>query len=150
MNSEADTGKPAEAGWGRGTSVGMKNADCLHGRIGRKNRNCLNGRIGVDISKAVLLIGLWFVTVYFAAEVWLPTLWAINCGFANAVLGVLVLFLITRTEKGARLFYEGPGVDEEGWIVIALAWCVPGIIFFLGLLWWGLRFVFQLLGWWRL
>jgi hypothetical protein len=27
--------------------------------------------------------------------------------------------------------------------------CVPEIIFFLGLLWWGLRFVLQLLGWWR-
>ncbi|MCL4295585.1 MAG: hypothetical protein KJ077_07650 [Anaerolineae bacterium] len=101
-----------------------------------------------DLSLAAILALLWFGSAYFAAEVWLPTSWAIACGFVNALIGTAALAWVTRTEEGARLFYEGPG-NREGWIVIALLWSIPSIIAILGLIWWGLRLVLQWLGWWR-
>ncbi len=98
-----------------------------------------------DFSLASVLVLLWFVSAYFVAEVWLPTWWAISCGFINAFIGATVLTWVTRTEEGAQMFYDGP--SNGGWIIIALLWSIPGVMFILGIIWWGLRFLLQLLGW---
>lgn len=68
-----------------------------------------------EFSLALGLATLWFISVYFAAEVWLPSAWAFQCGLVNAILGTLALYLVTRTEKGAEMFYEGP--RNGGWLV---------------------------------
>jgi len=94
-------------------------------------------------------VGLWFVTVYLAFEVWLPTRWAIGCGFINALIGAALLVMVTWTEEGAKIFYDGPG-EKEGWLIIAVMWSIPAAIFTIAVLWWGMRLIFQLLGWWRL
>jgi hypothetical protein len=70
-------------------------------------------------------------------------------GEQNALIGAALLVRVTWTEEGAKMFYEGPG-EKEGWIIIAVMWSIPVSIFILGLIWWSMRFIFQLLGWWRL
>lgn len=100
-----------------------------------------------EFSLALGLAILWFISAYFATEVWLPTTWAFQCGLVNAILGTLALYLVTRTEKGAKMFYEGP--SNGGWLVVGLLWSIPGVMFVVGLLWSGLRLLLQLLGYWR-
>jgi hypothetical protein len=102
-----------------------------------------------DLCLALLLVLLWFTSLYFAAEVWLPTEWALGCGLVNALVGAALLVRVTWTEEGAGMFYDGPG-QKEGWFIIAVMWSIPGSIFILGILWWGLRLILQLVGWWRL
>lgn len=104
-------------------------------------------KVAKEFSMALGLALLWLGSAYFAAEVWLPTRWAFQCGMINAILGTLALYLVTRAERGAKMFYEGP--SNGGWLVIGLLWSIPGVLFILGLIWWGLRFVLQLLGYWE-
>ncbi len=65
-------------------------------------------KITKEFLMALGLAGLWFASAFFAAEVWLPTVWAFHCGMINAILGTVALYLVTRTKKGAKMFYEGP------------------------------------------
>jgi hypothetical protein len=101
-----------------------------------------------EVSLALGLASLWFASAFFAAGVWLPTAWAFQCGMINAILGTLVLYLVTRTEQGAKMFYEGP--SNGGWLIVGLLWSIPGFFFILGIVWWGLRYLLQLLGYGKL
>jgi hypothetical protein len=105
-------------------------------------------KIFKDLTKTVILALLWFTSAYFAAEAWLPTTWALNCGVINIVISMMALILIVRTEEGAKLFYDGP--SNGGWIIIAIVWSIPVAIFTAGIAWWIVRFVLQWLGLWYL
>ncbi len=67
-----------------------------------------------------------------------------QCALANVVIGLGTLVLITRTETGARLFYDGPREEEEGrgaiGIIIGTLWVAPLVFLLVGLLWWILGF----------
>jgi hypothetical protein len=40
------------------------------------------------------------------------------CAWFNLIIGLVSLLLVTRSELGDRLFYEGPKGDEEGlWLI---------------------------------
>ena len=72
-------------------------------------------KVAKDLFKTVVFAALWFISAYFAFEVWFPTGWAYLCGLTNAVLGTVALFFVIRTEEGEKMFFEGP--DNGGWIV---------------------------------
>ncbi len=105
-------------------------------------------KISKEFLMALVLAGLWFASAFFATEVWFPTTWAFHCGMINAILGTVALYLVTRTEEGAKMFYEGP--SNGGWLIVGLLWSIPGVIFILGIIWWGLRLLLQILGYWKL
>lgn len=95
-----------------------------------------------EFGLALALTLLWFGSAYVMAWAFIPV-WALPCGLINAGLGTMALFLTTRTERGARLFYEGP--SNGGSITIALLWGLPVILFLWGIIGW----VLNLLGFWK-
>lgn len=72
---------------------------------------------------------LWFLAGY--APAYLAT-WFANLplqpaqfGLLALVVGLLFLSGITTTERGRRLFYEGPRGDEDGDPLIGCLWFLP-------------------------
>ncbi len=92
-------------------------------------------RIKLQIALALF----WFVSAYLAIGALLPWSWAWNCAWINVILGLVGLLLVTRTELGERLFYEGPKGDEPGLLQIGCLWLIPAVGLVLASIWWLMR-----------
>lgn len=96
------------------------------------------------IKLQLLLAGFWFISAYLAVGALLPVEWsawewAWRCAWLNVVIGLLGLLLVTRREKGDRVFYIGPDRDQPGFIQVALLWTIPAVGFCMALIWWLAR-----------
>jgi hypothetical protein len=55
-------------------------------------------------------------------------------GLIGLLIGLIGLAIVTRTERGRRMFYEGPAADEEGDILVGCFWVIILQLFALALL----------------
>lgn len=81
----------------------------------------------------------WFVSVYLAMGALISWEWAWRCGLANLIVGLIGLILITRTEEGERLFYQGPQGNEPGQWQVAMLWVLPMFWVAAAGIWWLMR-----------
>lgn len=98
------------------------------------------------LAVTALLVFLWLVSGYVATAGFLlvarglsspaSSSWPLVCGLVNAVLGLALLLVVTRTRRGWRLFYQGPQEQEEGSLFIAVLWVMPIILLLVGGVWW--------------
>lgn len=52
--------------------------------------------------------------------------WIFECGSLNLAIGMIWLQIITRTEVGRRIFYEGvKEEDDDAGLGIAFLWAIP-------------------------
>ena len=49
----------------------------------------------------------------------------VQFGLLSLLLGLGALVSRLQTERGRRLFYEGPGPEEDGDVLLGCLWCVP-------------------------
>ncbi len=81
----------------------------------------------------------WFASAYLATGALTNWTWTWRCAWLNLIIGLVGLLLITRTELGERIFYQGPRGDEDGLWLVGVLWALPIVGFFLALLWWVAR-----------
>ena len=55
-------------------------------------------------------------------------------GLISTVIGLVSLLPIIHTERGRRLFFEGPEEDEDGDLLIGCLWLIPAQIILLSIL----------------
>lgn len=91
------------------------------------------------IKRQLALALFWFISAYLASGALLPWTWAWRCAWINVIIGLIGLLLVTRTDRGDRLFYQGPLGDEPGLLRIALLWAIPFVGLFTAIIWWTLR-----------
>jgi hypothetical protein len=80
----------------------------------------------------ILFAALWFVAGFVLAVfsrllVDLP-MGNVQCGLILMVVGLIGLLPIIRTERGRRLFFEGPDEDEDTDLRIGCLWITPVLI----------------------
>ena len=80
----------------------------------------------------ILFAVLWFVAGFVLAVfsrllVDLPV-GNIQCGLILMTAGLIGLLPIIRTERGRRLFFEGPDEDEDTDFRIGCLWVIPVLI----------------------
>ena len=108
----------------------------------------------------VSLIALaWFVSGYlFAGAISVAflsapffSLLAFQGAVVNTLIGLILMAVITFTERGRRLFYEGAG--PEGLtglkILIILLLAIPVLCIVVGIVWLGLGVVARLFNLWQ-
>jgi hypothetical protein len=87
----------------------------------------------------LLVAGVWAVTgvivglglsSYFGGD------WMIECGSLNLAIGMVLLQLVTRSEAGRKLFYEGIREEDQLHFGIILLWTLPVSMALTGMLWW--------------
>ncbi len=91
----------------------------------------------------VFVAGLrWFGSAYVALSALVPPA-ALPCALLNLILGYAFLLIVTRSHRGARLFYQGSRGEEKSSPLIALVWALLLSLLILGLLWWIGRGLFH-------
>jgi len=80
----------------------------------------------------ILFAVLWFVAGFVLAAfsrlfVDLPV-GDIQCGLILMTAGLIGLLPVIRTERGRRLFFEGPNEDEDTDLRIGCLWVIPVLI----------------------
>jgi len=100
------------------------------------------------VSQLIALAGLWFLAGYLSTLllnrfIELPFR-PVQFGLLSLLLGLAALVSRLQTERGRRLFYGGPGPEEDGDVLLGCLWVLPFQILLFSLLGW--------LGWliWRL
>jgi len=92
--------------------------------------------------KLQLILALfWFASAYLATAALIPWEWAWRCAWLNLIVGMVSLLLITRTDRGERLFYQGPADDEPGSFIVLFLWSIPVIMLIWAILWWLMRWL---------
>ena len=76
-----------------------------------------------------VLVGLG-LSSYFGVD------WMIECGSLNLAIGMVLLQLVTRSEAGRKLFYEGIREEDQLELGIILLWAIPFAMALSGMLWW--------------
>ena len=82
----------------------------------------------------------WFLAGY--AVTWLVNAWfrspveAYQGGLMGLIVGLIILMPAIRTERGRRLFYEGPAEGEEGDPVIGCLFLLPILILIVTIIAW--------------
>lgn len=75
------------------------------------------------------LILIWFVAGYLIGaavnQVGPVTFTPLQFGIAGLLVGLAGLAVVTRTEEGRRMFYEGPRGEELGDPLIGCLWLLP-------------------------
>lgn len=61
----------------------------------------------------------------------------IQFGLISMLLGLVALVPKLQTERGRRLFYDGPGPNEDGDFVLGCLWAIPFQILLFTLIGWG-------------
>ena len=100
---------------------------------------------------------LWFVSGYVvvAATDFLAP-WALQGGLINLIIGLLLIAAITATERGRRLFYQGPDQmdEQEGLtalkLMIIFLLAIPVLCLFAAFVWWVFGAIGRYLGLWKL
>ena len=69
--------------------------------------------------------------------------WIMPCGSLNVALGMILLQLVTRSERARRLLYEGKAEEDYLNLGLAALWGIPVMLALLGILWWVLGKVFS-------
>lgn len=69
--------------------------------------------------------------------------WIMPCGSLNVALGMILLQLVTRSERARRLLYEGKAEEDYLNLGLAALWGIPVMLAFLGILWWVLGKMFS-------
>ena len=86
-----------------------------------------------------IVAGVWAITgvivglglsSYFSGD------WMIECGSLNLGIGMVLLQLVTRSEAGRKLFYEGVREEDEINLGIIMLWTLPVSMALTGVLWW--------------
>jgi hypothetical protein len=95
----------------------------------------------------IVFAGLWFLSDYLAALlvgrfISLP-FGPIQVGLLGMIIGLVGLLSRLQTEQGRRLFYEGPGVGEDGDPLLGCLWLIPIQILLFTLLGWIGWFIIQ-------
>jgi len=62
---------------------------------------------------------------------------AVQFGFMSMLIGLIALASRLQTERGRRLFYEGPKSDEDGDFLLGCLWIFPFQILLLTLVGWA-------------
>lgn len=83
---------------------------------------------------------IWFLAGYIPALllarfIHLP-FQLFQCGLFSLLVGLLLLASFIRTERGRRLFYEGPAEDEDGDPFVGCLWFLPLFIIMAALAIW--------------
>jgi len=55
-------------------------------------------------------------------------------GLIGLLIGLIALVIVTRTERGRRMFYEGPTEEEEGDVLVGCLWVITLELFAVALL----------------
>ena len=87
----------------------------------------------------LILASFWFVSVYLALGALVPWQWAWRCAWLNLIIGMVGLLMVTRSDDGDRIFYNGPRENESGRFIIAVLWALPAFWFAASLIWWVMR-----------
>lgn len=69
--------------------------------------------------------------------------WIMPCGSLNMAIGMILLQLVTRSEKARKLLYEGKAEADYLNLGLAALWGLPVMTAFLGILWWVLGKMFS-------
>lgn len=69
--------------------------------------------------------------------------WIMPCGSLNLAIGMILLQLVTRSERARKLLYEGKAEEDYLNLGLAALWGIPVMLAFLGVLWWVLGKVFS-------
>ena len=92
------------------------------------------------MGRIAVLVGLWFAAGYVMVALIIRFLDLPLAPFQGGVVGLLIglvwLVLITSTEQGRHLFYEGPEEDEEGDPLVGCLWVTPFVIMMLAAIGW--------------
>lgn len=102
------------------------------------------------MSQLIALAGLWFLAGYLSTLllnrfIELPFR-PVQFGLLSLLLGLGALVSRLQTERGRRLFYEGPAPEEDGDVLLGCLWVFPfqillfSLLGWLGWLLWGLFF----------
>jgi hypothetical protein len=87
----------------------------------------------------IALAALWAVTGAVVG-LGLRSLYGVNwiapCGLLNMIIGLILLLLVTRNETTHRIFYEGPGNEEDLSLAVAALWALPVAAALAGVIWW--------------
>ncbi len=94
----------------------------------------------------LVLALFWFFSAYLAVSALFPGVWAWRCAWLNVIIGMIGLLWVTQTERGDRIFYQGPRKDEPGLFLAGLLWAIPITGFFIASLWWIMRLL-ELIDW---
>jgi hypothetical protein len=65
----------------------------------------------------------------------------IQLGLFGLLIGLIGLAIVTRTERGRRMFYEGPGPDEDGDPLIGCLWMITGYVAVIAILGWMINLI---------
>lgn len=71
--------------------------------------------------------------------------WLIECGSLNMAIGMVLLQLITRSEAGRKVFYEGIREEDQLHLGLIFLWTLPLSMALAGMLWWLVGKIFPLL-----
>ena len=119
--------------------------------MGRMKGNPKNMKKLLHDLRLILVLGLlWAGSGYFIGTAF------VACGLesyplgimvasGNLIIGMLWLKGIISDPLGDRLFFEGPGPDEDGNFRIGCLWVMPVMFSFIGLLLWFWAIVFRIL-----
>jgi len=69
--------------------------------------------------------------------------WIMPCGSLNVALGMILLQLVTRSERARKLLYEGKAEEDYLNLGLAALWGIPVMLALLGILWWVLGKMFS-------
>jgi len=96
---------------------------------------------------------LWFLAAFTLAilvnQMFPLPVSAFQCGLAGLIVGLMALLPTLQTERGRRLFYEGPGSGEDGDPRIGCLWLIPAEILLLTVLGWLIWLMAQLIAMFR-
>lgn len=100
------------------------------------------------VSLIFIMAALWGVTgiiVGVGLSAYVGVNWLMECGSLNMAIGMILLQLVTRSETGRRIFYEGIHEEDELHLGIIFLWGLPVSMTLAGVLWWLIGQLFPML-----
>jgi len=106
-----------------------------------------------DLALILVLAGLWAVSGYVmgaAIEIIIevfdlgPYPLRVIVASVNVIIGLLLFKGIIRYPTAERLFFEGPGDEDEGDLRVGCLWIVPATLLLYSLLAWFVAILFRL------